>query len=161
WPSGSTCWAWPPRSRCDRPPGAEVIPDPAELDRAVDPGALRHEARAGPVPAHLLPDSATVGDDGWLAIGGCSPADLVREFGTPLCAYGGEHLRARRRDALATFGDGVSDAGKAFLCRAMAKLVHEEGLRGGVATGGELHVALAAGVPAERLVLHGNNKSAA
>ena len=50
-------------------------------------------------------------------------------------------------------------ATKAFLCRAMAALAHEEGMHLDVATGGELHVALAAGVPAERLVLHGNNKS--
>ena len=50
-------------------------------------------------------------------------------------------------------------ASKAFLCRAMARLAHEEGMRIDVSTGGELHVALAAGVPAARLVLHGNNKS--
>jgi diaminopimelate decarboxylase len=41
----------------------------------------------------------------------------------------------------------------------MARLVHEEGMHLDVATGGELHVALTAGVPADRLVLHGNNKS--
>jgi diaminopimelate decarboxylase len=43
----------------------------------------------------------------------------------------------------------------------MARLVHEEGLLLDVATGGEMHVALAAGVPSARLVLHGNNKSLA
>ena len=60
------------------------------------------------------------------------------------------------------FGDGGAIyATKAFLCRAMARLVHEEGLRLDVATGGELEVALAADVPADRLVLHGNNKSLA
>jgi diaminopimelate decarboxylase len=53
----------------------------------------------------------------------------------------------------------VAYASKAFLCLAMARLAHEEGMCIDVATGGELHVALAAGVPAERLVLHGNNKS--
>ena len=58
------------------------------------------------------------------------------------------------------FGDGnVVYATKAFLCRAVARLVHEEGLLLDVATGGELHVALSAGVPADRLVVHGNNKS--
>jgi len=50
-------------------------------------------------------------------------------------------------------------ATKAFLCRAVARLVHEEGLLLDVATGGELHVALSAGVPPDRLVVHGNNKS--
>ena len=50
-------------------------------------------------------------------------------------------------------------ATKAFLCLAMARLAHEEGLRLDVSTGGEMHVALSAGVPPDRLVLHGNNKS--
>jgi diaminopimelate decarboxylase len=113
------------------------------------------------VPRDLLPDSAGVGDDGWLAIGGCSTADLVREFDSPLFVYDEDHVRARCREAVATFGEGVSYAAKAFLCLAMARLVHDEGMHLDVATGGELHVALAAGVPADRLVLHGNNKSEA
>jgi diaminopimelate decarboxylase len=53
----------------------------------------------------------------------------------------------------------VAYATKAFLCTAMARLAHEEGMWLDVSTGGELHVALAAGVPPDRLVLHGNNKS--
>lgn len=116
---------------------------------------------AGPLPRHLLPDTATAGDDGWLAIGGCSTRELAAEFGTPLFVYDEAHLRARCREAVAAFPDGCAYATKAFLCRAMARLAHEEGLALDVATGGELHVALAAGVPAERLVLHGNNKSEA
>jgi diaminopimelate decarboxylase len=114
-----------------------------------------------PLPWGLLSDSAEIGDDGWLAIGGCSIADLVAEHGTPLFVYDEDHLRARCREAVATFGSGVSYAGKAFLCLAMARLVHEEGMHLDVATGGEMHVALTAGVPADRLVLHGNNKSVA
>jgi diaminopimelate decarboxylase len=139
-----------------------VIPDPAELDAAGRGPAQHDEAhghRGRPVPWRLLPESARVGDDGWLAIGGCSTADLVAEFGTPLFVYDEDHLRARCREAVATFGEGVSYAGKAFLCLAMARLVHEEGMHLDVATGGEMHVALAAAVPAERLVLHGNNQS--
>jgi diaminopimelate decarboxylase len=60
---------------------------------------------------------------------------------------------------VSAWGDGVAYATKAFLCRAMARLAHEEGMHLDVASGGEMHVALSAGVPAERLVLHGNNKS--
>ncbi len=63
----------------------------------------------------------------------------------------------RRSEALGP--DGAIYATKAFLCRAMARLAHEEGMRLDVATGGEMAVALAAGVPPERMVLHGNNKS--
>lgn len=113
---------------------------------------------AGPLPLHLLPDNASV-SDGRLAIGGVDVIELAERFGTPLFVYDEAHLRARCREAVAAFGPGVAYATKAFLCKAMAQLAYEEGMHLDVASGGELHVALAAGVPAERLVLHGNNKS--
>lgn len=117
---------------------------------------------AGPLPPHLLPDGATTGADGGLSVAGCDLVDLTGEFGTPLIVYDEDHLRARCREALQVFGrGGVVYAAKAFLCRAMAELVGEEGLHLDVSTGGELHVALAAGFPPGRLVLHGNNKSLA
>jgi diaminopimelate decarboxylase len=115
----------------------------------------------GPLPRSLLPDTAEVGPDGHLRVGGCDLLELAERFGTPLFVYDEAHLRARCREAVAAFGDGVAYASKAFLCLAMARLAHEEGMHLDVATGGELHVALAAGVPAERIVLHGNNKSTA
>jgi diaminopimelate decarboxylase len=110
------------------------------------------------VPAYLLPDNAGV-TGGRLAIGGVDLLDLAGEFGTPLFVYDEEHLRSRCREAVAAFGDGVAYATKAFLSQAMARLAWEEGMHLDVATGGELHVALSAGVPAGRLVMHGNNKS--
>jgi diaminopimelate decarboxylase len=85
---------------------------------------------------------------------------IAEEFGTPVFVYDEATLRARAREYVAAFGDGsVAYAGKAFLCTAMVRLVAEEGLHLDVATGGELHVALRAGFPAERIVFHGNNKS--
>ena len=112
------------------------------------------------IPSDLLPDNSTVGSEGQLLIGGVDLADVAAEHGTPLFVYDEDHLRARCREAVEAFGDGnVVYATKAFLCMAMARLAHEEGLLLDVATGGELHVALAAGVPADRLVFHGNNKS--
>jgi diaminopimelate decarboxylase len=113
------------------------------------------------LPRHLLPDSAAVDGYGWLTIGGCSLRDLAADHGTPLFVYDEDHLRARCREAVLAFPDGVAYATKAFLCTAMARLAHEEGMFLDVSTGGELHVALAAGVPGDRLVLHGNNKSEA
>lgn len=112
-----------------------------------------------PVPWHLLPDNATVGSDDHLIIGGCDVLELAAEFGTPLFVYDEEHLRARCREAVAAFGSNATYASKAFLCRAMARLAHEEGMGIDVASGGEMHVALSAGVPADQLVFHGNNKS--
>ncbi len=113
-----------------------------------------------PLPFRLLPDSASV-VDGRLQIGGCDLLDLADEYGTPLFVYDEAHLRDRCREAVAVFGDGVAYATKAFLCAEMARLAHSEGMHLDVATGGELHVALSAGVPADRLVMHGNNKSTA
>lgn len=111
-----------------------------------------------PVPWHLLPDSAKV-VDGRLSIGGCDLTELAEKHGTVVFVYDEEHLRARCREAVEAFGTGVAYASKAFLCRAMAKIAFGEGMFIDVATGGELHVALAAGVPGNRLVFHGNNKS--
>ena len=108
---------------------------------------------------HLLPDTAEVGADGRLSVGGVDLVDLADHVGTPVFVYDETHLRARCREAVAAFGDGVAYASKAFLCKAMAALAYEEGMHLDVATGGELHVALAAGVPPAHLVLHGNNKS--
>ena len=115
----------------------------------------------GPIPRHLLPDTAAVSGEGRMSVGGVDLAELAAEFGTPLFVYDEDHLRARCREAVSVFGTGVAYATKAFLCVAMAKLAHEEGMHLDVATLGELHVAAAAGVPASDLVFHGNNKSAA
>ena len=113
------------------------------------------------IARHLLPDTSRV-DAGRLSIGGCDVHDLTQQFGTPLFVYDETHLRTRCREAVAAFGaDAVVYATKAFLCTAMARLAHEEGLLLDVATGGELFVALHAGVPADRCVMHGNNKSTA
>ncbi len=113
-----------------------------------------------PLDRSLLPDTADVDEHGRLHLGGCDVLELAEEFGTPLFVYDEAHLRSRGAAAVDVFGpDGAVYATKAFLCRAMARLAHEEGMRLDVATGGELSVVLAAGVPADRVVLHGNNKS--
>ncbi|MDQ3304968.1 MAG: diaminopimelate decarboxylase [Actinomycetota bacterium] len=113
------------------------------------------------IPTKLLPLTSEVGPGGRLRIGGCDLLDLAAEHGTPLFVYDEAHLRSRCREAVDAFGEGAIYAAKAFLCQAMAALVHDEGMAIDVASGGELHVALSAGVPATRLVLHGNNKSEA
>ncbi len=112
-----------------------------------------------PVPWNLLPETAAVGESGALSIGGCDVLEVAAEYGTPVFIYDEEHLRNRCREAVALFGRHATYATKAFLCKAMAKLAHEEGMSLDVATGGELHIALEAGVPAADLVFHGNNKS--
>jgi diaminopimelate decarboxylase len=111
------------------------------------------------VPLRLLPETANIGASGRLTVGGIDLVELSREVGPPAFVYDEEHLRNRCREAREAFGDGIAYASKAFLCRAMASLVDQEGMMIDVASGGELYVAVSAGVPPSRLVLHGSNKS--
>src|SRR5690349_5471432 len=105
------------------------------------------------LPLRLLPDNATVDADGQLLLAGCNVVALAEEYGTPLFVYDEEMLRDRCREAVAAFGKGVDYASKAFLCKEMARLAYEEGMKLDVSTGGEYAVARAAGVPASALVL--------
>lgn len=100
--------------------------------------------------------------DGAITIGGVDVRDLAREHGTPLYVIDEEDFRSRCRDHRAAFHDGdVHYAGKAFLCREVARWIDQEGLGLDVCSAGELAVALSVGFPPERVTLHGNNKSLA
>ncbi|SNQ48579.1 Diaminopimelate decarboxylase [Frankia canadensis] len=110
----------------------------------------------------LWPATARLDDDGVLRIGGLRADELAAEFGTPAFVLDEADFRARCAAWRAAFADcDVYYAGKAFLCRTVARWVDEEGLNLDVCTGGELAVARSVGFPAERLLFHGNNKSVA
>ncbi|MFC0005971.1 diaminopimelate decarboxylase [Micromonospora siamensis] len=113
------------------------------------------------VPA-LWPHNVTRGADGALRVAGLSVHELAREYGTPAYVLDEDDLRARAREFRDAFGDAdVYYAGKAFLCRAVVRMIAEEGLLLDVCTGGELATALAAGMDPARIAFHGNNKSVA
>ncbi|HWF33560.1 MAG TPA: diaminopimelate decarboxylase [Solirubrobacteraceae bacterium] len=113
----------------------------------------------------VFPLGSRVNERGRLEIGGCDTIELAREFGTPAYVVAEDDLRARARAFVqAGAATGYRDfnvvfASKAFPCTAVLALFAHEGLWCDVASGGELHLALNAGFPAERLVLHGNAKS--
>jgi diaminopimelate decarboxylase len=98
---------------------------------------------------------------GVLTLGGADVRELVAEFGTPLYVCDEDDVRSRCRDYTEAFGPQarVFYAAKAFCSRAVLRWVSAEGLGIDVCTGGELEVALAAGVPPEQITLHGNNKT--
>ncbi|WBB66696.1 diaminopimelate decarboxylase [Micromonospora sp. WMMD812] len=127
---------------------------PAWLRTPVDVNAL--------VP-QLWPRTVERGTDGALTVAGLGVRDLADRFGTPVYVLDEDDLRSRCRDFRAAFGDGVDVyyAGKAFLCRAVVRMIAEEGLHLDVCSGGELATALSAGMPPERIGFHGNNKSVA
>ena len=147
---------------------------------AHEAGALHADGYRGPawlrppddvnalVPA-LWARSVARGADGVLTVGGLPAPALAREFGTPAYVIDEDDFRARARGFKATYaavfaelsGADVFYAGKAFLCTEVARWVHDEGLHLDVCSGGELAVAIRAGVPGDRIGMHGNNKSVA
>jgi diaminopimelate decarboxylase len=107
----------------------------------------------------LFPDTARV-EDGELAVGGVRASALAAEFGTPLVAYCEATLRTRARAYLRASSDAlVAYSVKAFPNVELLRLFAAEALGADVSTLGELTFALRAGVPGERIVVHGNNKS--
>jgi len=112
----------------------------------------------------VLPIGSRVNERGRLEVGGCDIVELVEEHGTPAYVYAEDDLRARARAYREAFErrgvDGeVLFASKAFPATAAYRLFAEEGLSVDVASGGELHIALAAGFDPARIHMHGNNKS--
>src|SRR5277367_2718204 len=97
---------------------------------------------------------------GVLTLGGIDVRDLAARFGTPVLVTDEADVRSRAREYVDAFGGdaGVYYAAKAFCSRAVLRWVTEEGLGVDVCTGGELAVALSAGVDPALITLHGNNK---
>jgi diaminopimelate decarboxylase len=115
--------------------------------------------------SQVLPPSATTTPEGHLSIGGCDVVALAGEYGTPLVIYDGGLLRDTMRRYVSAFKAHdpeaeVIYASKAFWAQALLRMAHEEGLRMDVASGGELYMALHAGFPAGKIVMHGNAKDA-
>ncbi|GAA0802007.1 diaminopimelate decarboxylase [Spirilliplanes yamanashiensis] len=124
------------------------------------PAWLRTPGDVNALVPQLWPRTVARADAGDLTVGGVSVADLAAEHGTPAYVLDEDDLRARCRDFRDAFADAdVYYAGKSFLCKAVVRIVAEEGLFLDVCSGGELATALAAGFPAERMGFHGNNKS--
>src|SRR5579863_5442867 len=98
---------------------------------------------------------------GVLTLGGADVRELAARFGTPLYVCDEDDVRSRCRDYTEAFGPQarVFYAAKAFCSRAVLRWVSAEGLGVDVCTGGELEIALSAGVPPEQITMHGNNKT--
>ena len=98
-----------------------------------------------------------------LLVGGVSCSHLVREFASPLYVMDEKLLINTCKDYYDNFkckeeNNKVAYAGKAFLTKAMCKLVEEQGLYLDVVSGGELFTAYKAGFPLNKVYFHGNNK---
>ena len=114
----------------------------------------------------IWPAATAVNANGAIAFHGRTAESLLDEFGSPLYLIDTDEVSARAKhfvraaaEAFNTSTTHVSFAGKAFLSKEIVRLVAEAGMFVDTCTMGEMRIALAAGVPGRRLVLHGNNKS--
>src|SRR3972149_5364271 len=112
----------------------------------------------------VFPQTAAANGQDHLVVGGRETVELAKEYGTPLYVFDETELRHRCREFKTEFGrrytrTTVSYSPKAFIAKAMIKLVEEEGLDLDVVSGGELAFARATGFPANRIHFAGNNKS--
>ena len=113
----------------------------------------------------LFPLTAEVSKQGHLIIGGGDTVELAANFGTPLYLFDEFTLRSKCREFKAEFGQRYADttviyACKAFINRALALILNQEGLGLDVVSAGELGIAQSVGFPSESVYFHGNNKSA-
>ncbi|MFI8962447.1 diaminopimelate decarboxylase [Streptomyces sp. NPDC053493] len=131
-----------------------IRPVPPAASTAAPSGSLSED---GP---SVWPASAVERSRGRLFVGGVALDELAERHGTPLYVLDEDEVRRRCRAYREAFpGAEVHYAAKAFLCRALARWVEEEGLGLDVCSAGELELAVTTGFPPERILLHGNAKS--
>ena len=112
------------------------------------------------VATSIWPRTARLEPDGEISLGGLRLSSLAADWGTPAYVIDESDVRDRCRAYLSAFPDGeVAYAGKAFLCRAMADWIRDEGLSLDCCSAGELAVAHSVGFPGSRIILHGNGKT--
>jgi diaminopimelate decarboxylase len=112
----------------------------------------------------LFPINTEVSQKGHLIIGGCDTVELAAGYGTPLYVYDELTLRGHCQEFKNEFGQRYADttvlyASKAFLNRALATILKEEGLGLDVVSAGELSIAASVDFPMDMVYFHGNNKS--
>ena len=112
----------------------------------------------------LFPMDSSTNSFNHLEIGGCDVVDLAKEYGTPLYIFDEFTLRNMCRQFKTEFTSRYENtkvlyASKAFINIAIAKIINDEGLGLDVVSGGELFVAINAGIDISNVYFHGNNKS--
>jgi diaminopimelate decarboxylase len=108
----------------------------------------------------LWPSSAHADCAGELTIAGLPVSHLAATHGTPCYLLDLDDVLLRCQEYRQTLpGVEIAYASKAFLCSTLARLVRDQGLSLDVCSAGELALAVAAGYPAARIMLHGNVKT--
>ncbi|MDE6398936.1 MAG: diaminopimelate decarboxylase [Clostridiales bacterium] len=109
-------------------------------------------------------ETLDINEKGHLRIGGCDCVELAKQYGTPLYVMDEAYIRGICRGYTELLSQKYPDstvayASKAFSALAVYGIVREEGLGADFVSGCELYTALKAGMPADKIYFHGNNKS--
>ena len=113
----------------------------------------------------LVSENLSINEKGHLVCGGADTVELAKEYGTPLYVMDEvlirKNCRSFRESVDRYYGGAglVCYASKAFCCKAMCRIMFEEGMGLDVVSEGELFTAMSAGFPAEKICFHGNNKT--
>ena len=124
---------------------------------------FKHRLKLFPITARIEEDSP----DQCLSLGGLDLQELARQYGTPLYLYDQATLDACIKDYREALTEtypgrwGITYAGKAFLCIAAAQWAAQRGLWLDCTGAGELAIANTAGVPFDKILVHGVNKNLA
>lgn len=107
----------------------------------------------------------SVNEKGHLTIGGLDTVDLAQNYGTPLYVMDEDLIRENCRSFKQSIdkyygGKGlVCYASKSFCCKAVCRIMAEEGIGLDVVSEGELYTAASVGFPMDKVHFHGNNKT--
>ncbi len=113
----------------------------------------------------MLHDNLSINAAGHLCIAGIDACELAEQFGTPLYVLDEDKVRANCRTYVQAMqacfpqGSGPLYASKALCFKGIYPVVQSEGLGVDAVSPGEIHTALAADFPPERIFFHGTNKT--
>lgn len=113
----------------------------------------------------FVSENLSVNEKGHLAVGDIDTVELAKQYGTPLYVMDEDLIRKacrRFKKSIDSYygGEGlVCYASKAFCCKAVCRIMKEEGIGLDVVSGGELFTAASVDFPMENVCFHGNNKT--
>lgn len=112
---------------------------------------------------NIKPITTRINEQGNVEIGGCDLVELANEYGTPLYVFDEKTIRSitsSYKDAFKSYPKmKMMYASKAFMTKAMCKIMQQEGFGLDLCSGGEIYTAYSSGFDMSKTLFNGNNKS--
>ncbi len=112
---------------------------------------------------NIRPITTKINQDNHIEIGGCDLVDLANQYGTPLYIFDEATIKSITRDYKNAFKNypniNMMFAAKAFMTKAICKIMQEEEFGLDLCSGGEIYTAHSAGFNMANTIFNGNNKN--